>query len=1034
MFHLTWKGMLGRKKESSLLLIVLVLSFLLSSALAIILPSTQAEAQLQREKTYGSWQVMLLDRSAEDCQTLAELLREQGAQCAVLPAAHDSSDEIISVMTPEVMALGSFELLDGRLPEAENEILIVEDQFALGNLPKVGDSITVRYIWNATSSIGNVFQHRQTALLEEIKAAAFEACKAEYLDEYYAYIEELKENMANDLALQSFYRDLTEYCISSYSAPVEPQDMTPEQLDISLAHYLAVYAPDRPMRIAETTTVRPILVTGADYPLSLACREAKATLNGEAFGEQDGETIVTTHSYDDLSANVPYTVCGILKAYEATWDTGGHALPDAFLSESGRAMLDRNLNLAREQVEDLNTGWTPAGNCILLRSDRPLAELYAAAVEADQSLGNGYYSLYTYYPGLEELYQKNDYNIRINTYAFPDDSASAAGMTGTVLNTILVLISACAVLVICVVQSKRRAYSIVMLRAIGLQNKQAAVMQLTEALLFLLFSLLLGLPLGYLGASAALRWHYHGSVLAFDWSFLLRSVVFGALALLAGLQIPLLYSLRLPLTGKTAIAVKKAPKRTALRRGSFTEMERAAARFNRRRCLLARLLCALSLLLALLTLLLAHFAFDTYRINVERADLPDYVLTATYGMNPRFLAEKLEDYSQPDDLGEAPSRIDSYLAAEHVHLAGYTDSPILSYLNQTVSIAGMAQDSRLLEKLLEYTGDIDLEKLLSGEGCILLMPNYRNTRDDMLFSSDLVDAYRYASDDTIRPGDILHLSADSHMITENGVFTTVSDASVEVLAVLHEYPGVWLFESSAQPGVLVSGQKLISAVYPNAKKRYSPEEAHWDAQSQDMHCPYCHGKTVFQFYASDAEDHTSSYWNLSEQESLDFKSHFRERNELRTVCENQRTLTILLGAAAVLLVLIILLFILSDMAEQERRRIGVLRALGASKGAIRRTHWLLAMQESLRAVLLANAAYALILLGCVFFETGFHTLSPAALITTLSQGLLWQYPWNLHLILSACALVLIALLRALPYQRLCRQSVIGTIKGLERGE
>ena len=1111
MFHLTWKGMLGRKKESSLLLIVLMLSFLLSSALAIILPSTQAEAQLQREKTYGSWQVMLLDRSAEDCQTLAELLREQGAQCAVLPAAHDSSDEIISVMTPEVMALGSFELLDGRLPEAENEILIVEDQFALGNLPKVGDSITVRYIWNATSSIGNVFQHRQTALLEEIKAAAFEACKAEYLDEYYAYIEGLKENMANDLALQSFYRDLTEYCISSYSAPVEPQDMTPEQLDISLAHYLAVYAPDRPMRIAETTTVRPILVTGADYPLSLACRESKATLNGEAFGEQDGETIVTTHSYDDLSANVPYTVCGILKAYEATWDTGGHALPDAFLSESGRAMLNRNLNLAREQVEDLNTGWTPAGNCILLRSDRPLAELYAAAVEADQSLGNGYYSLYTYfagdnglpydsvefwgwdpvaeeivirqgiwefaedgtelyifpdvldengqpfrftneeynndfefpgltlipdtyYPGLEELYQKNDYNIRINTYALPDDSASAAGMTGTVLNTILVLISACAVLVICVVQSKRRAYSIVMLRAIGLQNKQAAVMQLTEALLFLLFSLLLGLPLGYLGASAALRWHYHGSVLAFDWIFLLRSVVFGALALLAGLQIPLLYSLRLPLTGKTAIAVKKEPKRAALRRGTLTEMERAAARFNRRRCLLARLLCALSLLLTLLTLLLAHFAFDTYRINVERADLPDYVLTATYGMNPRFLAEKLEDYSQPDELGEVPSRIDSYLAAEHVHLAGYTDSPILSYLNQTVSIAGMAQDSRLLEKLLEYTGDIDLEKLLSGEGCILLMPNYRNTRDDMLFSSDLVDAYRYASDDTIRPGDILHLSADSHMITESGVITTVAEADVKVLAVLHEYPGVWLFESSAQPGVLVSGQKLISAVYPNAKKRYSPEQAHWDAQSQDMHCPYCHGKTVFQFYASDAEDHTSSYWNLSEQESLDFKSHFRERNELRTVCENQRTLTVLLGAAAVLLVLIILLFILSDMAEQERRRIGVLRALGASKGAIRRTHWLLAMQESLRAVLLANAAYALILLGCAFFETGFHTLSPAALVTTLTQGLLWQYPWSLHLILSACALVLIALLRALPYQRLCRQSVIGTIKGLERGE
>ena len=71
MFHLTWKGMIGRRKESSLLLIVLVLSFLLSSALAIILPSTQAEAQLQRESSYGSWKLMLLERSSEECEALA---------------------------------------------------------------------------------------------------------------------------------------------------------------------------------------------------------------------------------------------------------------------------------------------------------------------------------------------------------------------------------------------------------------------------------------------------------------------------------------------------------------------------------------------------------------------------------------------------------------------------------------------------------------------------------------------------------------------------------------------------------------------------------------------------------------------------------------------------------------------------------------------------------------------------------------------------------------------------------------------------
>ena len=1111
MFHLTWKGMLGRRKESSLLLIVLTLSFLLSSALAIILPSTRAEAQLQREKTYGSWQVMILGRGASDCEELTRLLTEQGAQCATLPASATSTGDCVSVMTPEALALGNFQLLDGRLPEAENEILIVENQFALDELPSVGDRVTIMYEWFAYSTAGDSFRYHQSALLGDAFRSALAYCKEAFLDEYYAFVEESKKNMANSDYANVCYRNLTEYCISSEGAPVDPPDMTPDQLDTSFTFYLQQYAPRHPMHITELVSIEPLLVAGADFPLTLSCREERSTLSGEAFGERKGQTIITSRTYDGLRANIPYTVCGILKAYEATWDSGGHRLPSAFLSASGRSILERNLDLATQQVDDLITGWSPNDNCLLLRSELPLAEFYDAVIKADQSLAHGCYNLYrnhagenglpydtvrfegwdpekqevvrldglwkfnedgteyyvfpdvldgngqpyqftaeeydkndfefpglslipdVYYPDLASLYQKNEYDIRINAYAFPD-TATASGMTDTVLNTILVLISACAVLVICVVQSKRRAHSVVMLRAIGMNTGQAILMQFTEALLFLLLSMLLGLPLGYLGASAALRWHYHSSVLAFDSIFLLRSVIFGALALLLGLQFPLLYSLRLPLTGKSTVAIKKIPKAADLRRGTLTEMERAAARFHRRRNLLARLLCALSLLLALLTLLLSHFAFDTYRINVERADLPDYVLTAGYGMGSRFLAEKLEKYGLPDDLGEAPSQIDAYLAAENVSLAGYRDSPTLSSLDWKVKIAGMTQDNRLLQKLLEYTGKIDMDKLLSGKGCILLMPNYLARKDKLQFSSDFADAYRYTADDTIRAGDILHLSADSHMLTERQVITSVAEADVEVLAVLHEYPGVWLFESSALPGVIVSGQPLVSKVYPNASRRYTPEQAHWESISQSMHCPYCKGKTVFQFYASDAEDHTTSYWNLSQQEELKFKSYYREKTEQHAACENQRSLTILLGTAAVLLVVIILLFILSDMAEQERRRTGILRALGASRHDLRRTHWLLAALESLRAVILANIVYVIILLACAFFATGFHTLSPVVLITTLSQGLLWQYPWKVHGLLSLAALFLITLLRVLPYRRLCQSSVIGTIKGLERGE
>ena len=1112
MFHLTWKGMIGRRKESSLLLIVLVLSFLLSSALAIILPSTQAEAQLQRESSYGSWKLMLLERSSEECEALAQALSEQGAQCAVLPSVSLSSEgELTSVMTPEAMTLGNFRLLEGRLPEAENEILLVENQFAIGALPEVGENITVRFVWSAEAADAEAFEQQQRRRIDEAFDRGLTQLIPSRMDEYLAFIAEAKENWQRDRTSVT-YPYLTRDCLGR-DEPVDPEDMTPEELEISIKTYLRDYVYFSESR--EFTAKEPVLISSEDFYFTALRTTTKLTLTGELYGELAGQTIQLTNAYTEVSANIPYTVCGILKAYEATWDTGGHDMPDAFLSTAGREKILRCIASAQEQVEDLEFYYdkNQRSSTLLISSPASVAMLYDEAAASESALAQPYWEQIRYsedawggqdttvefhawdpaancevhrkgyidyaedgtvryvypdvldengppfsftdeelaspdfqfpglerirptfeYPPLDEQYEKNEFATRVNTYAYPKETG-ASGTSSTVLNGILVLISACAVLVICVVQSKRRAHSLVLLRSIGLQPGQAAVMQLTEALLFLALSLLIGLPLGYLAASAALHRFYHISVLAFDTGFLLRSAIFGAFSLLLGLQLPLLYSLRLPLTGRASAAVRKLPKRGQLRRGSLLEMEHAAAKFNRRRSFLARLLCALGLLLALLTLLLSHFAFDDYRSNVGRSNMPDYVMTAPYAMRPRFLRQKVEEYAASDALGSLPARLDSYLAAENVTLADYEDSPVLSDLSHTVRIAGMKEDNSILQELLAYTGPIDTKKLLSGEGCILLMPYYKENRSGSLrYSSDPVDAYRYKTDDSIQTGDILSLSADTHHLTEREVVKETNHASVEVLAVLHEYPGIWLFGSGAAPGILISGQTLITEIYPNAAQSYSAEEIRWIPYNNLMHCEYCHGKTYFQFYSPDAEDHTATCWNLAEAEGLEMKNNFREKEERLAACQSQRVMTVLLGAAAVLLVLIILLFILSDMAEQERRRIGILRALGASRGAIRRTHWLLAMQESLRAVLLANAAYALILLVCAFFETGFHTLSPAALVTTLTQGLLWQYPWSLHLCLCLAALVLITLLRVLPYHRLCQSSVIGTIKGLERGE
>ena len=1105
-----------------LLLIVLILSFLLSSALAIVLPSTQAGIQLQRQDTYGSWMLMLWGESDGVSTAMAAAAGKQGAQSALMPTVGVSSEsEIVSEMTPELMELGGFKLLEGHLPEAKDEILIVENQFGVRSKPQVGDRITLQYLWDIYSTDSETYRRQQ----EQAFAAAMQEnlpwIRENYLPSYYGFLDGLAEEYESNSWARYRYDDLTQYCLN-LNRPVAPEEMSPAQLDTSLLTYLGKYARNGLLSPSDVTVNEPILYGMEDYNITVLRRIDKRALHGRGYGPLEGQTFAMSSDYLQMTANLHYTVCGILKAYEGTWDSGGHDLPDAFLSAEGRRAIEEGVQYVMSDLPDLAMT-SVANNTLLLRREGSVASFYADMAEQYSAISEPTYCLDHSYderwkttngiitglipgtdtqkswefqisgdtvfipdnldaanyaegngqtvslaritepdfripgldpmpvelPALEELYQKNEYRFRLNTYSYPDEAGSAAGATSAVLNGVLVLISACAVLVICVVQSKRRAHGLVLLKSIGLQNGQAAVMQLSEALLFLLISLLIGLPLGYLAAGLAMRRLYGSSILAIDTTFLLRSAICSALSLCAGLQIPLLYAMRLPLTGKTSLAVRKTPPRSALRHGTLLDMERAAARFNRRRDLLARLLCSLALLLALLTLLLAHFAFSGYRIEVERADMPDYTLKAGYGMSSRFLREKQKSYSEESFLGETPSRVESYLAAENVKPGGdaVDASVLMQHLlskNERIGVVGLSADSTILRRLLALTGPIDTEKLLSGEGCILLMPNYSVDKNGVYsFSSDPADALRFRTDDAIRAGDTLCLTAVTHNLSESAAAAGNSlekpadmtkQAEIEVLAVLHEYPGIWLLDGSAVPCTVVSGQDLVTALYPYASQRCNAEEARWLRQLSVLHCPYCRGSTYFQFYASDADDHTVSYWNLAQSDGLEMKNYYREKLERHTACLNQQVMTVLLGAAAVLLVLIILLFILSDMAEQERRRTGILRALGASKRAIRRTHWLLAMREGLWTVVLANAAIVLVLLCCALFETGFHTLSPAALITTLAKGLLWQYPWLWHLVICAAAWALTSLLRVLPYRRLCRLSVIGTIKGLERGE
>lgn len=1126
MLHLTWKGLCGRRRESLLLLIVLVLAFLLSSALGLILPSTQAELQLHREQTYGKWQIMACDKDDALCTALEDAAAQSGAQAARLrTAARTEAGDLVSVLTPEVLELSQLSLLDGQLPTAANEIVLVDTQFSDMDGIQVGDEIRLQFTQEVGCSASEQVRADGEALLAQYTQQAMDADETDYYQKFLDSVARAGEKQGEDRVV---INRAAGFCLSDelyeiyqdnlkYNRPLL-DGMTPEQIETLYQSYLkegiSLYLTNN------SRSNERILIPYEPASVCVVQTVSKTALYGSGFGEFRGSVIQTGRTYSYMVMTVTYTVSGILRGYESTWDAGGHVLPDAFVSEAGEALLCDGIQAAQDALADLTV--PDSSDTLLLYSeeDTPdfyaqMAAVYIAAAEprydvfsytnrtynitegflvglrdADVpgaepsrvslsfSTRNGQVYVYTqdgepiisgnaFAPGgewvsiselsapgfriaglsplsvtvpeIDELYLENEYDFRINAYTYPDETGSSDATLNTVLNGILVLLTAFSVLVICLVQCRRRARSIVLLRAIGLQAAQAMWMQLCEGGIFLVLSLAAGLPLGLLGGLAVLHARGSGEVLALDWGFLLRSVIFGAGSLLAGMQLPLLAALRMPLTGRSGTLNPRtsAADGRPLKRGGLLPMENAARRFNRRRDQTARLLCALMVLLSLLTLLLSHLALNAYRTQVERTDMPDYTLQASFAMSPRYLTEKRELFTAQDELGEQPSRVEEYLAAEGVYLTNFQDSPTVSALaDDAFCVAGLREDSPILARLLELCGPIDLDKLLSGEGCILLMPNYLPAEaGELQFSADPVDRLRYQTDDTIQPGDTLSLRAYSHGVSEgSGVYASICNVEVEVLAVLHEYSGIWLFGESAHPLTAVSGQSLITALYPNASQRYNADQARWNQRLSQLHCENCKGKTYVNFYASDDADHAASYWKLAQSEGMDMKNYQKEKAERLAAGKQQRSLTALLGIAAVLLVLIILSFILSDLAEQSRRRVGILRALGTSGGAVLRAQLLLSMREALGAVLLANGVIALLLFVCALVETGGHSLQPSVLLSTLQNGLLWKYPWLLHGLICLGAWALISLLRTLPYRALCRQSVIGTIKGLEKGE
>lgn len=294
-----------------------------------------------------------------------------------------------------------------------------------------------------------------------------------------------------------------------------------------------------------------------------------------------------------------------------------------------------------------------------------------------------------YYASLRQSpYDNTNTHLRINSLAYPEDVADTqATLTITVVGIIFIT-TACAVFQIFLTQIKRRTRKIALLKAVGATNGQIGGMLVWEGVYLLAVGLPLGAVIGFIVSYAAIFISNDvqaskSIIFSVDPASLALGLVFGILALFIGMLIPMIIAIRTPLRGSmSGVGVKKTSvKRRAVSesalttRQTFASVSKRHAQSNRSKNTVSFALSTFIISIMLIALFLGFCAFDDYKKIVVNDNRPDFLISAPYGMAPRFVEEKVPEIGEVTGISD----VYAYRVIEKVPMMHEAFSPLTEY-------------------------------------------------------------------------------------------------------------------------------------------------------------------------------------------------------------------------------------------------------------------------------------------------------------------------------------------------------------------
>lgn len=634
--------------------------------------------------------------------------------------------------------------------------------------------------------------------------------------------------------------------------------------------------------------------------------------------------------------------------------------------------------------------------------------------------------------------------LRWNSFAYPSSAESDDGLL-LLVTGILFITTVCAVFQICFTQVRRRLQRIVLLKSVGAETGQIAGMLGWEFLYIWASSLAVGALLGLGGAWAAAavlgRSQGRELLLTVRPAVLLAALAAGTLALALGMCVPMGMAVGVPLTGRT-VRRKPLPPPKRETRQDFLHVTLRGLKARRGSTAGTFALCVCIACIAVSCLFLGFQMMKDYRETVVRDGKPEYLLRAPYAMSQRQRETYLEEL---EALGVCGS-IESYFVGEGIELdrAALEGSPLVAAAagdteddaqadSYAVNLYAIRSGDALFEKYCQAitVGSLDAAAFDAGEQVLLMVPLYRDTgrRDeaallqaqgwDRLAAAGIETSYYaeydgvYSRDPAVQVGDVLTLRATSMVVREEDFYSITKEASVTVGAILYYFPdeGIWPVSGTREGYQLVAGFSLLPSLLPGAGITRDLDSI-WAVRSAARGfsmLSHEYGNTDFYIRAGEGVERETADTALlvyAQRHYMDIEVYYESSVKLLRDAVNNILLVCLLSLTAVLLALVIFYHTVSSGIEQERRRIGILQALGVSNRRLLLRQLGLGLAACVLSLVLSN----LLLWGGVAVY--------AAAAGKALGNLLWSYPTGGHVLLCAALAVVITGLYILPMHRL----------------